>query len=72
MLIYSLIYFVQALKAQLGANVKGQLIARQCDVSVNADVVKTFDWIEQEYAGGVNVLINNAGISRYMWLSFFE
>lgn len=60
---FVILFFVEkALKTQLGS-AKGQLIAHQCDVADNAAVIETFAWIEKEF-GGVNVLINNAGITR--------
>lgn len=44
-------------------NARGSLYARYCDVTQNGSVKAAFDWIEEEF-GGVNILINNAGITR--------
>lgn len=44
-------------------NLNGQLIFRRCDVSNKEEVDNTFKWIES-YFGGVNILVNNAGIMK--------
>ncbi|XP_055536152.1 farnesol dehydrogenase-like [Wyeomyia smithii] len=54
---------VEELKKDLPASVKGSLHAAKCDVSKEEDILKTFAWIEKKF-GGVDVLINNAGILR--------
>ena len=55
---------MQAIKNEL-VGAKGKLYARQCDVSKPESIKETFDWIEQEF-GGLNILVNNAGVSRYV------
>lgn len=51
------------LKAQL-TGVNGKLVACEFDVSKKEAVKNAFEWIESELSGGVNILINNAGIAR--------
>lgn len=41
----------------------GKIIARKCDVKDEQQVLSVFDWIA-ETLGGVNVLINNAGVLK--------
>jgi len=50
---------VEALKSQT----KGIIHAIQCDVTSEADIVNAFKWITDNL-GGVDVLVNNAGIMR--------
>lgn len=50
---------VEALKSQT----KGIIHAVQCDVTSEADIVNTFKWVTDNL-GGVDVLVNNAGILR--------
>lgn len=50
---------VEALKSQT----KGTIHAIQCDVTSEADIKNAFKWIIDNL-GGVDVLINNAGIVR--------
>lgn len=52
---------IEELKNDLPDDVKQNLVARKCDVSSEEDIKNTFKWIEENY-GGVDVLINNAGI----------
>ncbi|XP_053687359.1 farnesol dehydrogenase-like [Sabethes cyaneus] len=54
---------VEALKKDLPPSVQESFHAAKCDVSKEEDILKTFRWIEQKF-GGVDVLINNAGILR--------
>lgn len=60
---FVLLNCIQALSEQL-IGAKGQLIGHFCDVTDNDSVKETFDWIETEF-GGVNVVVNNAGIGRF-------
>uniref|UniRef100_A0A182SU65 Dehydrogenase/reductase SDR family member 11 n=1 Tax=Anopheles maculatus TaxID=74869 RepID=A0A182SU65_9DIPT len=39
----------------------GKIYAKKCDVSNEAEIMETLNWIRREF-GGVDVLINNAGI----------
>jgi NADP+-dependent farnesol dehydrogenase len=54
---------VEALKLQLPESVRGNLHAIKCDVSKEEEIVATFADIENKF-GGVDVLVNNAGINR--------
>ncbi|KAL9700627.1 hypothetical protein quinque_004068 [Culex quinquefasciatus] len=40
-----------------------RLHAVKCDVSKEEDILKAFSWVEEKF-GGVDVLVNNAGIAR--------
>ncbi|XP_001867076.2 farnesol dehydrogenase [Culex quinquefasciatus] len=55
---------VKALKDELEGPARGRLYAAKCDVSKEEEIVKTFAWIEEQF-GGVDVLVNNAGIFRH-------
>lgn len=44
---------------------KGKFCALECDVSRENDVIETFEWIENNI-GIVQVLVNNAGISKFI------
>ncbi|XP_029731178.1 farnesol dehydrogenase-like [Aedes albopictus] len=52
---------VEALKQNLPESARNRLNAFKCDVSKEEDILGTFKWIEEKF-GGVDVLINNAGI----------
>lgn len=52
---------VDQLKSQLSGGIAGSLHSFKCDVQSEDDVVAAFAWIVQRF-GGVDVLINNAGI----------
>uniref|UniRef100_A0A182U549 Dehydrogenase n=1 Tax=Anopheles melas TaxID=34690 RepID=A0A182U549_9DIPT len=54
---------VEELRQQLSEQAAQRLHAIRCDVTREEDIVAAFDRIEQQY-GGVDVLINNAGIAR--------
>ncbi|KFB50612.1 AGAP005645-PA-like protein [Anopheles sinensis] len=54
---------VEALKKEIPAQAAGRLHALKCDVSSEADIEATFRQIEKTF-GGVDVLVNNAGIAR--------
>ncbi|EAA11736.1 AGAP005503-PA [Anopheles gambiae str. PEST] len=54
---------VEELRQQLSEQAAQRLHAIRCDVTREEDIVAAFDQIEQQY-GGVDVLINNAGIAR--------
>lgn len=55
---------IEALKAQIPRSpTAGVLHSFKCDVSQEDDIKSAFSWIES-YLGGVDVLINNAGIAR--------
>lgn len=41
----------------------GKVYAFKCDVSDPSSVKSAFDWIEERF-GGVDVLINNAGVYK--------
>ncbi|XP_033227771.1 farnesol dehydrogenase-like [Belonocnema kinseyi] len=41
---------------------KGTFIARKLDITDECAIIHTFEWIKKEF-GGVNVLVNNAGIA---------
>lgn len=53
---------VDQLKERL-TNAKGTLHSFKCDVSQESDIVAAFAWVTEQF-GGVDVLINNAGIVR--------
>uniref|UniRef100_A0A182Q801 Oxidoreductase n=1 Tax=Anopheles farauti TaxID=69004 RepID=A0A182Q801_9DIPT len=54
---------VEALKKEVPAEAAARLHAIKCDVSVESDIETTFRRIRDTY-GGVDVLVNNAGILR--------
>lgn len=53
---------VEAIIKELGET-KGKAYAYKCDVSDAKSVTEAFKWIESKF-GVVNILVNNAGISR--------
>jgi NADP+-dependent farnesol dehydrogenase len=59
---------VEELKQTLPKNVRENLHALKCDVSKEAEIVATFAQIEKQF-GGVDLLVNNAGIGRKMQLT---
>lgn len=54
---------VDELKTQLSRTAKGTLHSFKCDVQNEEEVVAAFAWVVQKF-GGIDVLINNAGISK--------
>lgn len=54
---------VELLKSQISTSATGVLHPLKCDVTSEADIKKAFTWTI-ENLGGVDVLINNAGITR--------
>lgn len=60
-------HFLQELKKKLkGAS--GTLYPLKADVSKEEDVATAFKWVKDNL-GGVDVLINNAGVASYSSLS---
>jgi len=59
---------VEALKQDIPSDAPGKLYAVKCDISRDDDVVKAFGWILFEL-GGVDVLVNNAGVVRMVSLT---
>ncbi|XP_055612042.1 farnesol dehydrogenase-like [Uranotaenia lowii] len=54
---------IEALKDQLPAEARDRLHALKCDVSKEEDILGSFKWIEETF-GGVDVLVNSAGVLR--------
>lgn len=54
---------VEALKKDIPSNSKGKLYAVKCDITKDDDIVRAFGWIMFEL-GGIDVLVNNAGIGK--------
>ncbi|XP_058834860.1 farnesol dehydrogenase-like [Topomyia yanbarensis] len=54
---------VDALKGELDKEIRHRLNAIKCDISKEDDILNTFKLIEVKF-GGVDVLINNAGVLR--------
>ena len=44
------------------------VITRVCDLSMEQDRMELYDWVRQNH-GGLNVLVNNAGIQNWMDIS---
>lgn len=55
--------FNQALKSEISNGSGGQIVARKCDVTDEAQLLLTFKWIKSEY-GRLDVLVNNAGVIK--------
>lgn len=41
------------------------IITKQCDLSIEADRIELYNWVEQNHSD-LNVLVNNAGIQNWM------
>uniref|UniRef100_A0A182T3W7 Dehydrogenase n=1 Tax=Anopheles maculatus TaxID=74869 RepID=A0A182T3W7_9DIPT len=54
---------VEELKSELPSDVRERLHAVQCDVTKEEDILAAFRQVEEK-CGGVDVLINNAGVAR--------
>jgi NADP+-dependent farnesol dehydrogenase len=54
---------IEALKSELPKNLQSNLHAIKCDVSKEEEITSTFANIEKSF-GGIDVLVNNAGIIR--------
>ncbi|XP_035913978.1 farnesol dehydrogenase-like [Anopheles stephensi] len=54
---------VEELKSELPADVRDRLHAVQCDITKEEDILAAFRQVEEK-CGGVDVLINNAGVAR--------
>lgn len=52
---------VNELRSKIPENCAGELHSFKCDVQREEDVKAAFKWIEEQF-GGVDVLINNAGV----------
>jgi NAD(P)-dependent dehydrogenase (short-subunit alcohol dehydrogenase family) len=57
---------LQALEKSLKSE-KGKLYALKCDVSKESEVKEAFKWINSNL-GGVDILINNAGVASFNYL----
>uniref|UniRef100_A0A1L8E4Y4 Putative dehydrogenase n=1 Tax=Nyssomyia neivai TaxID=330878 RepID=A0A1L8E4Y4_9DIPT len=55
---------VEALKNGLSEDVRNNFYALMCDVSKEEEIVATFAKITEDF-GGVDILINNAGIGKF-------
>lgn len=47
----------------ISKTVNGKINIKVCDVTVEQQVIDAFEWITEKF-GGVDVLINNAGVSK--------
>ncbi|XP_062558606.1 farnesol dehydrogenase-like [Armigeres subalbatus] len=54
---------IEELKNDMPESARDRLHAVKCDISKEEDILATFKWVEEKF-GGVDVLINNAGIGR--------
>lgn len=52
---------VNELQQRIPSHSKGKLYAVHCDITNEDDIKSAFNWVEQN-VGGVDVLVNNAGI----------
>lgn len=57
---------VEALKKEV-PKFAGNIHAYECDVSKEESILAAFQWIEKKF-GGVNILVNNAGMTKHTTL----
>ncbi|KDR16000.1 farnesol dehydrogenase-like [Zootermopsis nevadensis] len=49
-------------------NLPGQLYPMQCDITKEQDILNAFSWVK-EHLGGVDVMVNNAGVAHQSFLA---
>jgi NADP+-dependent farnesol dehydrogenase len=59
--------FVQEVSYKL-RDLTGEFHPLQCDVTKEQDILAAFSWIK-EHLGGVDVMINNAGVAHQSFLA---
>lgn len=57
---------VEAIKQEV-PSFADNIHAYHCDVSNEQSILSAFDWIEKKF-GGVHILVNNAGLTKYTTL----
>lgn len=55
-------HLVEELNKQITVG-KGKIIGKRCDISSSEEIIEVFEAISEQF-GGINILINNAGISE--------
>lgn len=58
---------MQELSAKL-QSLPGELHPLRCDVTKEQDILTAFSWVK-EHLGGVDILINNAGVAHQAFLA---